>query len=69
MQTPPKSPNVSSTPELSRFIGSRIAFGRSQTAPEVVRAALRLLKRDEAGLARRAQPKQPEPACGLEPDA
>ena len=69
MQTPPKSLNVSLTPEFSRFIGSRVASGRYQTAREGVRAALRLPERDEAGLLRGTQPKQPEPARGQEPDA
>jgi antitoxin ParD1/3/4 len=48
--TIPKSLNVSLTPELTVFITSRVASGRYQSASEVVRAALRLLERDEAGL-------------------
>jgi antitoxin ParD1/3/4 len=40
--------NVSITPELERFVASRVASGRYQSASEVVRAALRLLERDEA---------------------
>lgn len=46
----PKSLNVSLTPELERFIGTRVASGRYQSASEVVRAALPLLEREEAGL-------------------
>ena len=45
MPETPKSLNVSLTPELTRFITSRVASGRYQTASEVVRAALRLLRR------------------------
>jgi antitoxin ParD1/3/4 len=41
------SHNVSLTPELSRFIGGQVASGRYQTTSEVVRAALRLLQREE----------------------
>ena len=50
MSETPKSLNVSLTPELTRFITSRVASGRYLSASEVVRAALRLLERDEAGL-------------------
>ena len=39
--------NVSITPELDRFISAQIATGRYQNASEVMRAALRLLERDE----------------------
>ncbi len=42
--------NVSLTPELERFITSRVASGRYQTASEVRRAGLCLLiERDQAG--------------------
>ena len=47
---PPKpSLNVSLTPHLEQFIAVSVASGRYQTASEVVRAALRLLERLEAG--------------------
>lgn len=39
--------NVNLTPELDRFISSRIECGRYENASEVVRAALRALERDE----------------------
>jgi antitoxin ParD1/3/4 len=41
--------NVSLTPELSRFVESRLRSGKYQSASEVVREALRLLEaRDRA---------------------
>ena len=39
--------NVSLTPELERFVQSRVASGRYQTASEVVREGLRLLEERE----------------------
>ncbi len=39
--------NVSLTSELERFILSRVASGRYQTASEVVRAGLCLLEQSE----------------------
>ena len=62
MTVVPKTLNVSLTPELTSFISSRVASGRYQSASEVVRAALRLLERDEAGLLpdRLAWPQQVE---------
>ena len=39
--------NVSLTPELDAFLRSRVESGRYQTTSEVVRAALRLLERQE----------------------
>jgi len=44
--------NVSLTPQLQRFVNSRVASGRYQSASEVVREGLRLLQEQEA--ARRA---------------
>lgn len=42
-----KTKNVSLTPELDRFVAERVASGRYRSASEVVRAALRLLEKDE----------------------
>ncbi len=42
-----KTMNVSITPELERLVSDRIATGRYRTASEVVRAALRLLEKEE----------------------
>ena len=39
--------NVNLTPELDRFISTRVETGRFANASEVMRAALRLLERDE----------------------
>ncbi|MBD2751223.1 type II toxin-antitoxin system ParD family antitoxin [Microvirga sp. BT688] len=39
--------NVSITPELEQFVSDRVASGQYQSASEVVRAALRLLVREE----------------------
>ncbi len=64
MPETPKSLNVSLTPELTRFITSRVASGRYQSASEVVRAALRLLERDEAGQLPAKASKQSEPKIG-----
>ncbi|MFC1458456.1 type II toxin-antitoxin system ParD family antitoxin [Microvirga arabica] len=64
MPDTPKSLNVSLTPELTRFITARVASGRYQTASEVVRAALRLLEREEAGLLPGRAAKQPRPKTG-----
>ena len=41
--------NVSLTPELAAYVGGRVASGRYRSASEVVRAALRLLQREEPG--------------------
>ncbi|PWC28789.1 type II toxin-antitoxin system ParD family antitoxin [Teichococcus aestuarii] len=40
--------NVSITPAMDRFILERVSSGRYQNASEVVRAALRVLEREEA---------------------
>jgi antitoxin ParD1/3/4 len=60
----PKSLNVSLTPELTRFITSQVASGRCQTASEVVRAAPRLLEREEGGLLPKRAAKQPQSNSG-----
>lgn len=39
--------NISLTPELDKFLQSRVKSGRYQTTSEVVREALRLLERQE----------------------
>ena len=39
--------NVSLTPELEKFVEQEVGSGLYQTASEVVRAGLRLLKREE----------------------
>ena len=39
--------NVSLTAELDRFVSTRVKSGRYENASEVVRAALRMLERDE----------------------
>ena len=39
--------NVSLTPELEKFVQSRVASGRYQTASEVIREGLRLLEEQE----------------------
>ena len=44
---PPRTMNVSLTPELAAFVQGRVASGRYGSASEVVRAALRLLEEDE----------------------
>ena len=44
-----KTMNVSLTPELERSVAERVASGRYRTASEVVRAALRLLEKEEKG--------------------
>jgi len=67
MTAAPKSLNVSLAPELTTFIGSRVASGRYRSASEVVRAALRLLEREEAGMLAERLAKQPEPASGQTP--
>jgi putative addiction module CopG family antidote len=68
MPETPKSLNVSLTPELTRFITSRVASGRYQTASEVVRAALRLLEREEAGLLPARLSTHLEPKSGQSPN-
>jgi antitoxin ParD1/3/4 len=47
--------NVSLTPELVDYVGDRVRSGRYSSASEVVRAALRLLQREEPASARLAR--------------
>ena len=42
-----KTMNVSLTPELERSVAERVASGRYRSASEVVRAASRLLEKEE----------------------
>ena len=51
-----KTMNVSLTPELERSVAERVASGRYRTASEVVRAALRLLEKEEKEGLRPAPP-------------
>lgn len=44
-----KTMNVSLAPELERFVAETVASGRYRSASEVVRAALRLLEKEEKG--------------------
>jgi len=41
--------NVSLTPELENFIMATLAQGRYRSASEVIRAALRLLEKEQGG--------------------
>ena len=55
-----KTMNVSLTPELERSVAEMVASGRYRTASEVVRAALRLLEKEEReGLHHEPQPRPP----------
>ena len=47
MATQRTTVNISLTPELDKFLQSRVKSGRYQTTGEVVREALRLLERQE----------------------
>ena len=51
-----KTKNVSLTPELERFVAERLESGRYRSASEVVRAALRLLVKEE-GEERHGEPR------------
>lgn len=57
LMTQRNTKNVSLTPELERFVADRVASGRYRSASEVVRAALRLLEKEE-----RATHAEPPPA-------
>ncbi len=48
--------NVSLTPELVGLVAARVASGRYSSASEVVRAALRLLERQEEAAVPAAPP-------------
>jgi antitoxin ParD1/3/4 len=69
-----KSMNVSLTPELERFVASRVASGRYQNNSEVVRAALRLLQvqehRDALGIdGADPQPQPSDAPSSMNPNA
>ena len=52
-----KTMNVSLTPELELAVAERVASGRYRTASEGVRAALRLLEKEE----KEGLPHEPRP--------
>ena len=54
-----KTMNVSLTPELELAVAERVASGRYRTASEVVRAALRLLEKEEREGLRPEPPPRP----------
>jgi antitoxin ParD1/3/4 len=58
--------NVSLTPRLQRFVNSRVASGRYQSASEVVREGLRLLEEQEAAKRTALQELRKKVAVGLE---
>jgi antitoxin ParD1/3/4 len=58
--------NVSLTPELGRFIASRVRSGKYQTASEVVREALRLLESRERSPVTSVSELKAEIELGLE---
>ena len=59
-----KTMNVSLTPELERSVAERVASGRYRTASEVVRAALRLLEKEEKEGLRPEPPPHPRGGGG-----
>lgn len=58
--------NISLTPHLERFVGSRVASGRYQSASEVVREGLRMLEEREAAKAGDRGRLRAKIALGLE---
>jgi len=58
--------NISLTPHLERFVSSRVASGRYQSASEVVRESLRMLEEREAGKAVQRDELRAKIALGLE---
>lgn len=57
--------NVSLTPELEALVDNKVQSGMYQTASEVVRAALRLLKERDEAQARRIEELRRDIAIGL----
>jgi antitoxin ParD1/3/4 len=58
--------NVSLTPELEKFVESRVASGRYQSASEVVRDGLRLLEKREVSRQAALDEVRRKIAVGLE---
>ncbi|MFL6235698.1 MAG: type II toxin-antitoxin system ParD family antitoxin [Thermoanaerobaculia bacterium] len=58
--------NVSLTPELEKFVESRVASGRYQSASEVVRDGLRLLEEREVSRQAALEEVRRKIAIGLE---
>ena len=58
--------NVSLTPELEQFIGRKVESGLYDSASEVVREGLRLLKKRDETYQRRLEEIRKEVAIGLE---
>jgi antitoxin ParD1/3/4 len=58
--------NVSLTPELEEFVSEKVASGMYQTASEVVREALRLLRERDQLQQQRLEELRREIAIGLD---
>lgn len=58
--------NVSLTPELERFVSSKVASGRYQSASEVIREGLRLLEEREVTKQAALEEVRRKIAVGLE---
>jgi antitoxin ParD1/3/4 len=58
--------NVSLTPELEQYVATKVASGMYQTASEVIREALRLLREREDMQQQRLEELRREIALGLE---
>jgi antitoxin ParD1/3/4 len=58
--------NVSLTPEMERFVESRVASGRYQSVSEVIRDGLRLLEEKELARQSALKTLQEKIAVGLE---
>jgi antitoxin ParD1/3/4 len=58
--------NVSLTPELERFVQDKVASGLYNSASEVIREALRLLREQDIVRQRRLEELRTEIALGIE---
>lgn len=58
--------SISLTPDLERFVESRVASGRYRSVSEVVREGLRLLEESEQGRQNAARNLRQEIKVGLE---